>query len=302
MNLAQIALYGVAGVPDCEMSLLDGSGEPLDFVAVTGGSGSGKTRLLEAIVAAKEAVASSGATLKPRHWVRDGLAAARISLVWAFDDEERMYGGLTERLVATEVVFSASAPQPETDEDDVASIVLARYAQAIGSTPAMFGVSGKLEYFWAGRALPSATRGSLDEGAQRPLRGARDNAKYAFVSDLSVTIAASTRRPVFEALLATFADGLRYDPELAGRGLPCFLTACGARCRASELGTTETNALLVAAVGAAIGLDRSVVLVDRPDRTRDAWRSIGTGTQIIAATAAPEMLRGLPRERVLDLG
>lgn len=302
MNLAQIALYGVAGVPDCEMSLLDGSGEPFDFVAVTGGSGSGKTRLLEAIVAAKEAVASSGAPLKPRQWVRDGAASARISLVWAFDEEERMYGGLSDRLVATEVVLSAEAPLPETDEDDLASIVLARYAQAIGSSPPMFGVSGKLEYFAAGRALPSFGRGSLDEGVQRPLRGSRDNAKYAFVSDLVITIATSPRRAVFEGLLGRFSEGLKYDPDLATRGLPCFTTACGARCRAAELGTTETNALLVAAVGAAIGLDRSVVLVDRPDRTAAAWRSLGGGTQIIAATEERELLGELPPERVLTLG
>src|SRR5690349_18523054 len=102
MRLRGARCLGVAGVPDGDYSFLDpSSGAALDFVLVTGPSASGKTRLLEVIALAKEAIAPYGTPHETAHLIRTGSRGAKVVLAWEFDEEERGYAGLDDEPVET---------------------------------------------------------------------------------------------------------------------------------------------------------------------------------------------------------
>jgi|GEM_PF-133064 len=101
MKIQRAELLGIAGVPDLSLDLTSSStGEPHARVVVTGPAGSGKTRLLEALIAAKEAIRPYGPLATGAPWIRAGQAA-KIRLTFWLDDDER------ERLRAWIAVFLA---------------------------------------------------------------------------------------------------------------------------------------------------------------------------------------------------
>ncbi len=307
MKLRGARCLGIAGVPDGDYAFLDPTtGAALDFVLVTGPSGSGKTRLLEAIALAKEAIAPYGTPPDTGHLIRPRSGGAKVVLAWEFDEEERGYAGLDDEPVETETIFEEGGVRPAPMN---LAMLLARYAHR-GSRP-RFAVPGKLEYFPAGRRVPWRSPNGVTEPEQRAHRATRSDRKYAFVPTLVASLASSPDRAAFEAWLGLFTDTCKL--ALASVGDRSFLSGGVSneeRRAGSELASSDADAVLVAATATALGLDRSLVLVDRPElagmgggatRLIQAWRSLGQGTQVLAASSSTELARALPPERVIRL-
>src|SRR5262249_47041652 len=144
---------------------------PHGMVAITGRSGSGKTRTLEALIAAKEAIAPYGPMTPGSPWIGAGHAA-KILVTFHLDDAERDYAGTSPSTLEGARVFLPERPRSEADEGLRA--VLERYSH----DPAQ----GKLEYFPPGRKIPSFPPfASLGTAEQRMARPSRDPRKYSFV-------------------------------------------------------------------------------------------------------------------------
>ncbi len=97
MKLAYAALQGVTGLADQTLVLAEGGSPPPDLFVIGGGTGSGKTRLLEAIMAAKETAGPYLGMVRSEDWC-DGEHTARVELHFTLNDEER--------------ALAASAPSP----------------------------------------------------------------------------------------------------------------------------------------------------------------------------------------------
>lgn len=292
MRLLRARTVGIAGVPDGAWDFAHpDTGEPLDLVLFTGPSAIGQTRLLEAILAARARLAPSGLDVDDERWIERGYRTAKIELALWFDDEERALTRFTDPVVETEVVFGR---EPEVDLG--LEMLLGGYEHRPRSP--------KVEYFPARRAIdPHASLG-LDEAAHEPLRLSRDPRKYAFIPRYLRHLAERGEHRRFTDRLAAFTDTCRFDPEAAG-----FVSARGERCSLFELSSSETDAVILAATAALIGLDRSLVLLDRPDlfladdprRLVRALRGLGEGAQILAASGSPALLRAVPREHVIEI-
>lgn len=304
MKIGKVAFRGVRGLPDGSWDLTDPrSGEPWPLVLVTGPSASGKTRFLEAIVAAKEWIAPYGGRPSAASWVRPGDTAAKVSLSWRLTPEEQGYGALESATADTESIFTTvGAVSPE---DDGIVAVLKRYEHG--------HESGKIEYLPAYRPVPTAGVGvGLSAFEQRPLRASGDPRKFASV--VRVVHEVSGGGPTgeyFGELLARLSPTCRFVPAAATDAFPrCFSGPSGAR-SIRELSSSELDAVVLASTVVMLGLSRSVVLVDSPEifadpafvpRLAEALPTLGEGVQVIAATRSPELIRAVSPAQVITLG
>ncbi len=298
MRIGRVSCRGVRGVPDGAWSFHDGrgdgggSGAPHRLVVLSGRSASGKTRLLEAIFAAKELVAPYAAVPNPASWIRPGAAAAKIAVRWHLDDLEAAHGGLEDRVVETESIFAPGSPDPE-QEGIVA--VLRRYEHG--------HASGKLEYFPASRSIPLHGVGvGLTPFEQKMLRSSSDPRKYACVVRVLRDLAGGGEQASFFGhLLAQLSPTCRFEPSSAVEVSPrCFrgLGSGGGARSLLELSASESDAVLFAATATLIGLSYSVVLIDRPElhadpsfvpKLLDGLLALGREPQIIVATSSAEV-------------
>ena len=292
MRLLRARTVGIAGVPDGAWDFAQpDTGEPLDLVLFTGPSAIGQTRLLEAIGAARERLAPSGLDVDDARLIARGYPAAKVELRWWFDEEERELTRHRDPIVETEVVFGR---EPEIDRD--LELLLASYDHAREAP--------KLEYFPSRRAVDPMAKLGLEARAHEKLRASKDPRKYAFIPRYLRHVAERGEHRRFTELLAAFTDTCRFDPDTAG-----FVSARGDPCSLFELSSSETDAVIFAATAALIGLDRSLVLVDRPDiflgddpaRLVSALRGLGEGAQILAASGSPRLLRAVPRAHVIEI-
>ena len=89
MKLLRATFLSIRGLPDMTCDFSRGQNDVArDVVVVTGPASSGKTRLLEALIAAKEVIAPYGAPLASEPWIRPGDDAAKIELTFQLDDDE----------------------------------------------------------------------------------------------------------------------------------------------------------------------------------------------------------------------
>lgn len=280
MKIQRATFIGVLGVPDLTLDLSDArSGAPHGIVAVTGPSGSGKTRLIEALMAAKEAIRPYGPMATGAAWIRAN-AAAKILITWHLDEAERDFAGTPSQTVESEVIFYPERVTGESDEGLKA--VLGRYAHN--------AAYGKVDYFPAERRVPTFPPFTgLGAGEQRVVRLVKDQRKYGFVLPFLRTLGEdAARRDRFAATLAALSTTCRYTPDTTGDGIPrCFSSRGGDPVSVGQLSSSESDAVLFAATSAAIGLDHSLVFVDRPDLHRedldgfvDALASIGQDNQL----------------------
>jgi hypothetical protein len=301
MRLCKAVFHGVRGLPDLTWDLTR-AGAPVEIALVTGGPASGKTRVLEAIIAAKEVIAAYGPPRDGQEWLRPGDAAARIELDWALDAEERRRAGGAPTAAHTEALFRPRACAAEVD--DAIMAVLETYEH----DPA----HGKLDYYPANRVLPPpGPMHGLHAIEQRLYRLGRDPRKYSFVARFLYDLAREpARRARFAEALAAFCPTLRFvEPDdeaplrcLSGRGRGPLLP--------SELSSVEADALIFVVTASLIRHDRSILIVDRPEISADerhiaAWlgalRRLSPGAQIILATASPALLAAAEAGSMLDL-
>jgi hypothetical protein len=258
MKIQRAAFIGVQGVPDLSLDLTDArTGAPHALVVVSGPGASGKTRMIEALIAAKEAIRPYGPMAPGAPWI--GAAnAAKIVVTFHLDEAEREFAGTTSPTLGGEVIFLPE--RVDAEMDDGLRAVLGRYSH----NPAY----GKVDYFPAERRIPTFPPfPGLGPGEQRVQRLAKDQRKYGFVLPFLRTLEHDgARRERFAAGLAALSPTCAYVPDSSGEPVPrCFSSRGGAPVTVGQLSHGEADAVIFAATASAIGLDHSLVFVDRPD-------------------------------------
>lgn len=285
MKIQRATFLGVRGVPDVTLDLTDPrTHAPFPQVIVTGPSGSGKTRLLEALVAAKEAIGAYGIPAPSASWVASGTAA-KIRIAFHLDESEQAFAGTTASMLEAEVIFDMDRARTQAEEGLRA--LLGRYSH----DPAL----GKLEYFPSSRKIPLHPPFSGTGSAeQRILRAGKDPRKYSFVLTFLRSLEQDkARAAAFAARLAAFGSSCVYAADPSGEVIPRCFSSHGASLSVFELAEGEADAVILAATALAIGLDHSILLLDRPDlhltdvtRLHAALGGLGQDNQLIIAAGS----------------
>ena len=279
MKLFGIQTFGVRGVADGSYSFANAAGDAADLVVVTGASGAGKTRLLELLVAAREALAPTDEGIDEDVLIRRGNRTAKAIIAFWLSPDERAIAGTTAAVIEAELVFGADEPHRE---DPALVFLLERYAHD-DATP-------KFEYFSERRRL-DVGGGEMDlgEDRQRRFRTSKSPRKFAFVPGLLAALRLEPARAArFASTLAALSRACRYD--LTHHRLVSGTRVLGAL---DELTGSEADAVLFAATAALIGLSRSIVLVDNPtvagidpQRALRGLASLGVDNQLIVTTSS----------------
>lgn len=259
MKIQHITLLGMRGVPDATYDFTDpATGQPHDVVVITGPQASGKTRLLEAIAAAKETIGPYVGIASSAGWLAPGHTAAKVELRVSIDEEERAWLGVIKSAIDGAALF---LPTHTVAEGDVElNALFGRYEHA--------PTHGKVEYFPATRRLPVfPPYHGLSTFEQRQYRCGKDPRKYSLVVRFLRGLSDSpARAKLFAARLEALSPTCRYIEMEPHDGLPRCLTSRGGEPRLmTELSDGEQDAVLFAATSTAIALDRSILLIDRPD-------------------------------------
>ena len=307
MKISRITTNGVGGVPDRTFDLVDPKTKlPANTVLIVGPPGSGKTRLLEAITAAKEDVGPYGAE-RPKPAVRKDGPAAKVHVQWVFDGEDREKFDIPVDGLPSESIFGGPLTVPKHEPRLV--LLLRRYDHAFEH--------GKMEYFPALRTLAGEVAGatSIDEHAQKEIRLLPSIRKYGalptFLMELGLGLHGRDKAKLFafgfDSLCKTKSPRAvrrtTRGPEIL------FADPSGEEFGIPELSSTEQQAAIFAGTAAMIGLNDSLVLVDGPElhQTSEdvpafvgALTALGKNNQWIFATANRE-LRAAGADVVIDL-
>lgn len=307
MKIERIALGAIRGLT-LETQLR--AGRPL---LITGPTASGKTTLLESFVAWKERIGAYGAP-PPRETFGDENASVTVTL--APEEDERHAYDLPAR---STVAWRLGELSPKGVPAELPTL-LRDYRCAHGAW--------KVEYFHAGRSLRSVP--TLD-WTSPTLRLTKNDAKYGFVRrylvesttgfaaralgglrEQGVLLAddlAELTGP-FERTLAALTGRLRWvGCERRGDAWRCLFTRpTGRTVELEELSRSEQLVVLVAASYEALGLSRSLVLMDAPeegihpeDQVAFVEGLVGLlqRGQLILATTSPALLRRFDQDVVV---
>jgi len=278
LKILRATFLSIRGVPDLTWDLDRGGGVAHDVAVVTGPPASGKTRVLEALVAAKEVLGSYGPPPDPADWVRPGDRHAKIEITFALDSDEQRWAGNAPSQAKAEALFGPQGVKSEIDEGVVDLLEWYEHEPR----------HAKWDYVPAPRTVPTlgAPHG-LDAFEQRALRLSRDPRKYAF----------RPRRP----------------PRLGSDAAPSggFSTRVGPAAGLSGLSQWWVDAVVFAATATLIRLDPSIQLIDRPEMSTDersagqfvaALRSLADDLQLVVATSSPTLVASVEPAAVLTLG
>lgn len=303
MRIKHLDVDGIRSLPDGRLSFATSTGAA-DTVAITGPLGSGKTTVLDAIVAAKESVGSYGSPPDPRPLIRRGLDAAKIRATWELAESERAQFGLGETALTSEMRIGGDIAGPPHEPA----------LEALLSTYEADSAHGKVEYFYDDRRLPIGAAVDLStspgDSFDRMMRLGRDEQKYAGLV-----------RYIVESGLGMHVDE-NGEPAPGGRVTNAFATLCESKRLAglyhagnsilpgfvddadrtyglAELSSSERERLLFAATWVRAGLvsnePGSVVLIDTPERSLgdegagDLVRGLselGPNNQLVIATTS----------------
>lgn len=309
MRLEAVSLRGVRDLAPVELRLPQGGP-----IVVTGPSAAGKTTCLEAIIAAKEAWAPYGPP----------------PLIESFFDTPE--GAVTLEWRASDNSVARSEWRSGAAIDQAPSAL-----RAEASTYAFSPDSFKVEYMPAGRRFETGAHSSLGTPRVEQSRRVRAVAgKYDWVrshletvamSNAAVTARRLRERGVvlgqavgsssegFSDTLAVLSPNLRWlgaeDRTGGAAGLAClFERRSGRVAELAQLTGGEQAVVLIAAAYSALGLRRSLLLVDLPEQglhPEDHAAFFGrltelmSGGQLIVATTSPAILRAAPPQSVFVL-
>lgn len=286
MRLLSIEAIDVLGVANGVYSFAKTPDEAHERVLILGGPGSGKTRLLELIIGARE-VLTNGVErwFDPMHFVRPEHETSKVILAWQLTTEEQTTIGASSPIVKSEVIFL----DDELDEVDSRLAYLLEQYSHDDATP-------KFEYFAEQRRLDiGGGDGSLEESEQSFLRASPNPRKFAwiplFMRRLPEVPEQASR---FKITLEKLSASCTYDLErhlLASRGRTVR--------HLSHLSASEADAVMFAATATLVGLSNSIVLVDRPElhgidqvRALDGLSALGKDNQLILATSSRAFTKG----------
>jgi len=306
MRIAKLTYTGFAGLGDGSLDFARDGGVPSDVIVVTGPPGSGKTRLLELIIAGKERVAPYGPRPRLDDVIAPGGSAAKIIIDWWLSEEERAFVGVNRPFQTTEAIYARSGPF-ELAPDPAIGVLLERYDHDPSH--------GKIDYLPADRGLPSfSTMVSDPVFDQRPKRLARGPDKYAGLVKLaSDAILRRTDTPRIDALRALFTElcpHLRLGGVTASGDIEA-IRADGSTTPASRLSMSEKQALAIASSLVLVGVHGSIVLYDTPElylsgaearRWLEILKNHAPTNQWIVATTADEVVAMTPQKNVVRFG
>jgi predicted ATPase len=327
MKILRLQARGFRGLPDGTFNFTDlATEEPLPVVIVAGDASSGKTSLLEAIIAAKEDVGAYGHP-RPASYLRAGARTAQLEARWLLSPAEKKRAEAQEAIVTTVSTFGDGAPSLPPHPAALRTV----FREHASSSD-----RAKVEYFHASRALPP-TRGQQRRGgggaAEARLRLIASNEKHValrtWVVDAIQADHAALAHDVrthgvalgtgqfhvlqqLRELLQPFLLGKAFDgiePEGEGHRLR-FVRPDGTVLDLEELSAGEQQGALFALTFRRFGLDHSIVLIDEPElhvhaahRARFLQDLVGLGrdNQIIAATGSAEILAAARPAQIIDL-
>jgi predicted ATPase len=327
MKLLRLITTGIRGLADRTHDFTDArTGAPLDVAIVTGPASSGKTSLLAAIAAAKEAVGRYGAPLDPSRFRRRGSRAASITATWLLSEPERTEAGLDH--AQQTATWDLGRGNVCADADPRLRKLFARFSCAPDH--------GKLEYFPASRRVITRAafpRPRASEAAEARLRATSDPDKYAdlvpalgelarddaaqltrLVADRGIALRslAPSSLTAYKNAVATMLPDLRLSEVESGERGPVvrFIRRDRTVLTLDELSASEQQGALFALAFRRYGLDGSLVLIDEPelhvhaaDRVRflQAIVTLGRDNQVIAATGSAEMVTAASPWQIVDL-
>jgi hypothetical protein len=293
VKLSGLSLRDVRGLADQRLSFsVSPAARPSDLVLVTGAPGSGKTRFLEAVIAAFEVTGPYLGIVRGEDWAY-GARPGSVELQLWLDDEERALAPTASTPALAAVTFSSSGATPHIDR--TLSRLLSRYDHAPGTS--------KREYFADNRQLAWGARSDgLEPLEQSLLRPTRDPHKYAFLPRFLTSLRADEARArAFAEKLELLSPTVRYRPAADADATICFRSRSGEGILAPARGlsSSEAEAVVIAATATLVGLNRSIVFLDTPELFVpedhvvgfvQGLLKLGHDNQWVVATQSPALL------------
>jgi hypothetical protein len=310
MRIRRIDLRNVWGLPDGRISFAGKTSEQAArVVLVTSARDGAASRLLETIIAAKEAIAAYG---PHRSRVRPAKpeSAAEIGILWELNAAEMAAGETDAEVVESWAQFGD--PSRRSSEHPTA---LKRALGEYRHEP----TKSKVEYFHAERLLPWVQQDPLPVAIEQRMRLEPSNDKFAGLTGWAAVEILRDRLALADTLRERGVVLRGRDSEreaelgrVVGRFLKSsalhglddrqhlsFTTPDGLRLGVEELTAQERQGLLFALSFRRNGIHRSLVLVDTPEAhvVPSAQRSfleeitrLGEENQVIAATHSTSLL------------
>lgn len=303
MRILELETSGVRGLRDGAYRFDPSQGGSGHVTVVTGPPQCGLTSFLDAIAFSAARLAASGLVPTADEVLSSGGEAATLRSTWWLDADERAYGGLLEETTAAEVVFQRG-DLGRADAD-----------------PALLGLMSRYDHSASVSKVVSIPAGRITDGVFPAFSDFEADQKYKRFSRSPEKFAAVPHALVKDALgmgdFARFQDAHRLFRELCdsvlligatGTGQLNFVRTTGAHVPLAQLSFTERNALVLAAVPALLGLQRSVILLDTPElglapgvaaRWLGALRAYAPEAQWIVASRDPAVVASVePAARI----
>lgn len=283
MRIRGFTFSGVRGLDGLKKDL---PGSDSDLVVVFGKQGAGKTTFLDALAAAKEAVAEYGSPDSRWDSLPDSRGIAKITINWEASSNEQARFALADPLVQTESFLGRRGGEPVEYPVSIVGML-----GEVGE-----GERGSVHYFHDSRALEGPIDFGADDAALRNRLTTR-NSKFAELYDLLD----QPEHAATKGLASTRFNELFPRLELGGMrryGMSFHVMVQdkegGAQRTFDTLSTSERQGLIMALYTARRPIVDSVLLVDAPeigfgDGAVDLIRALlrwTTKTQLVVATAS----------------
>jgi hypothetical protein len=276
---------------------------PRRLTVVTGAPCAGLTSFLDAIALGAARLGIGGQRPDAAEVIRAGGQSATIRQTYRLDAAERAFGGVTEEILAAEIVFQREG-LGRADADPALLGLMSRYDH----TPD----TSKVVLVPARRVVDGGPAMGQFESEQRFKHLSSDPTKLGGIpAALAKHTSGFGDRDRFDTTARLFAE-LTGSTQLVGAdpsGLS-FSVAGGRRIPLSRLGFSERNALVLAALVVLCGLGRSLVLLDTPEmglapgvaaRWVDALCAATPEAQWIVATRDPALVASVPPAALVTL-